>query len=147
MATLPRSSKTTQLPSFEALEGYALNGLPKGKRKFIESESEQAMEPNMTFVPFYYRGKSKTNKDKSGEIIDARAGLALAARLANERLTRIYYITEIANVAFGNKKLAQKFLNLPHPKLGMTPLQKLETEWGGREVETILNSIIYGLPA
>lgn len=70
-----------------------------------------------------------------------------AARLGNERAARVLYYFELAGKAFGDKKLAQKFMARRHPKLGMAPIEKLDTEWGGREVEQILNSIVYGFPA
>ncbi len=59
---------------------------------------------------------------------------------------RVAYALSLAEDVFGSRKSATAFLKYPHPKLGATPLKKLETEWGGREVERILQSIIHGLP-
>ena len=73
--------------------------------------------------------------------------VALENRLKNEQLVRAAYINSLARAAFGTEKLAAKFFKNKHPKLKATPLQKLETEWGGRQVERILNSMIYGLAA
>ena len=65
----------------------------------------------------------------------------------NARMTRVVYLLELATKAFGNEKLAKKFLEKKHTALGETPLAKTDTEWGVRAVEKILNSMIYGLPA
>ncbi len=65
----------------------------------------------------------------------------------NERETRRLYYLTLANKAFGDDKLALKFMTRKHPKLGTSPIKKLDTEWGGRMVESILNSMMYGLPA
>lgn len=70
-----------------------------------------------------------------------------ALRLKNEREARVLYYYELAGKALGDQKLAQKFMTKKHPKLGVAPIEKLDTEWGGREVEQVLNAIIYGLPA
>lgn len=72
---------------------------------------------------------------------------AAVTRLANEHQARIIYVFDLAKEAFGDQGLATKFMKAKHPLLHATPLQKLDTEWGGREVERILNSMIYGLPA
>ncbi len=69
-----------------------------------------------------------------------------SGREQNEKATRLLYIFNLARDAFGDEKLAKKFLTHKHRKLRTTPLAKLETEWGGREVEKILNAMIYGLP-
>lgn len=67
-----------------------------------------------------------------------REGDILAARVA--------YALSLAEDIFGSRKAAADFLKRRHPLLGATPLEKLETEWGGREVERILQSAIHGLP-
>jgi hypothetical protein len=64
----------------------------------------------------------------------------------SDKATRLIYILDLANETFGDKKRAREFLLRRHPKLKATPLAKLETEWGGREVENILHAMIYGLP-
>jgi hypothetical protein len=69
------------------------------------------------------------------------------AQAKNDRATRLIYIFDLAKEAFGDEKLVQQFMTRKHPILRASPLKKLETEWGGREVEKILNAIIYGLPA
>jgi uncharacterized protein (DUF2384 family) len=80
--------------------------------------------------------------------INVRSPQQLAsARIVNEQNARIVYIFDLAKEAFGDKNLATKFMKSKHPKLDATPLEKLDTEWGGRVVEQILNSMIYGLPA
>jgi uncharacterized protein (DUF2384 family) len=91
------------------------------------------------------------------ETFDAHADLSakakftlsqeLAGRLGHEQQARIIYVFDLAKEAFGDVKLATKFMKSKHPKLNATPLEKIDTEWGGREVERILNSMIYGLPA
>jgi uncharacterized protein (DUF2384 family) len=72
---------------------------------------------------------------------------AAAIRLTNERAARLLYYSNLADVAFGDSDLARKFMTRKHPRLGVAPIDKLDTEWGGREVEKILNAMIYGLPA
>ncbi len=71
----------------------------------------------------------------------------LAGRLSHQQQARIIYVFDLAKEAFGDVKLATKFMKSKHPILNATPLEKIDTEWGGREVERILNSMIYGLPA
>jgi uncharacterized protein (DUF2384 family) len=70
-----------------------------------------------------------------------------SVREQNVIATRMFFIFNLAREAYGDEKLAKKFLTHKHRKLRTTPLAKLETEWGGREVEKILNSMIYGLPS
>lgn len=66
----------------------------------------------------------------------------------SERTERIARIFVLAEMALGNRRVAQVFMSTPHPRLrGKTPLENLRNEVGGIEVEEILNSIIFGLPA
>lgn len=66
----------------------------------------------------------------------------------SERTERIARIFVLAEKALGSRKVAQSFMTLPHPRLGgKTPLANLKNEVGGLEVEEILNSILFGLPA
>ncbi len=61
--------------------------------------------------------------------------------------TRLAYALSLAEDVFADRKQAVAFLRQHHPQLGATPLAKLQTEWGGREVERLLQSVIHGLPA
>lgn len=99
-------------------------------------------------------GKNASRRQGTGQLVSLQSGKGVsasvdqdAARLGNERAARVLYYYELAGKALGDQKLARKFMARKHPKLGMAPIEKLDTEWGGREVEQVLNSIIYGLPA
>jgi hypothetical protein len=91
-------------------------------------------------------GKSVEPKDMF-VLAKQAAEINPAGRLWSEQQARIVYVFDLAKEAFGDVKLATKFMKSKHPKLNATPLEKIDTEWGGREVERILNSMIYGLPA
>lgn len=110
------------------------------------------------------KGKSAPQKRKrslSRRAIDLKSGpandwplaqIALEAaeawkRSQKEREVRVLYYFRLAEKAFGDRKAAQRFMSRTHPKFGVSPLEKLDTEWGGRQVEQVLNSIMYGLPA
>ena len=67
---------------------------------------------------------------------------------SSEVLERIARMFLYAEQVFGHQARASDFLHTPHPLLyGATPLAKLHSELGGREVEAILDSLAYGLPA
>lgn len=84
------------------------------------------------------RGVEKAN-EKSQKTVKPEVDAAMA--------TRVAYMLSLAEDVFGDRENALTFLQRHHPMLGTTPLAKLETEWGGREVENILQSVIHGLPA
>lgn len=110
-----------------------------------------ATSSDMNFAALDRLAKSKSpvlKNDKTLKRMDAEIGSSeiTLARSQNERATRLFYIMSLAKDAFGSEAMAEKFLMHKHPKLKTTPLAKLETEWGGREVELILHSMIHGLP-
>ena len=86
---------------------------------------------------------------KSGNSLKSAVAevMSLKKDSKNARIARVVYLLDLATQAFGDEKLATKFLEKKHPSLGDTPLAKTDTEWGVRAVEEILNSMIYGLPA
>jgi uncharacterized protein (DUF2384 family) len=115
------------------------------------SAMKLATSMDMNFAALDRLAKSKSPVLKNEETLkwmDAEIGSSevTLARSQNERATRLLYILNLAKDAFGSEEMAKKFLMHKHPKLGTTPLAKLETEWGGREVERILNGMIHGLP-
>ena len=64
-----------------------------------------------------------------------------------ERAERIARVFALALKAFENEDEARSFMFRPLPKLdGVAPIENLRTEVGAREIEQILNSVIYGLP-
>ena len=66
----------------------------------------------------------------------------------SERTERIARIAALAAKALGDEESARVFLTTPHSRLGgAVPLRYLTNEVGALEVEEILNSVFYGLPA
>jgi Protein of unknown function (DUF2384) len=84
-------------------------------------------------------GGNRSSKTVSQKPVESSIDSTMATRLA--------YVLSLAEDVFGDRKTALAFLKRRHAKLGATPLEKLETEWGGREVERLLLSAIHGLPA
>ena len=81
-------------------------------------------------------------------VSETRAGsMKQVSQPDSAKITRLMYMFDLAKEAFGDENLATEFLTRKHPKLKVAPIDKLDTEWGGREVEQLLNSIVYGLPA
>jgi putative toxin-antitoxin system antitoxin component (TIGR02293 family) len=65
-----------------------------------------------------------------------------------ERLERVARLLATAIHVFGDEAAARAFIVTPHDRLGgRAPLALLATELGGRQVERLLDSIAYGLPA
>ena len=72
------------------------------------------------------------------------ARLNLAGSERTERLARI---TALAQLVWDDETDAREFMTTPHPMLeGKTPAEMAVTDLGGRQVENILVSMIYGLP-
>lgn len=66
----------------------------------------------------------------------------------SERTERVARIFALAIKALGDEETARSFMLAPHKYLGSEiPLRYLSNEVGALEVEQILNSILYGLPA
>ena len=77
-----------------------------------------------------------------------RAGHDTLAPAEGERAGRVARIVAMATKVFGSVEGATDFLTTPHDRLDeRTPLECLATDFGGREVEEILNAIAFGLPA
>ena len=66
----------------------------------------------------------------------------------SQRLERLARIVAMTEEVWQNKTAAAEFLTRPHRGLGgRTPLQMAVTDLGARQVEEILASITFGLPA
>lgn len=76
--------------------------------------------------------------------LSRRGRLNLTQSEQTERLSRLFHQ---AQEAFQDVEDARTFMRRPHPELGgRRPLDAAMTERGGRMVERILDSILYGLP-
>lgn len=76
--------------------------------------------------------------------LSRRGKLNLTQSEQTERLSRLFCQ---AQEAFQDLEDARLFMRRPHPELGgRRPLDAAMTERGGRMVERILDSILYGLP-
>jgi len=66
----------------------------------------------------------------------------------SERTERLARVIASAEYVWDDRNDAREWLTTPHPELGnKTPLQAALTELGARQVETVLDKILYGLPA
>lgn len=66
----------------------------------------------------------------------------------SERAARLARVYALARFAFDDEALARRFLFAPHRELGGdTPAARAGSEIGARQVETILWSLVHGLPA
>jgi putative toxin-antitoxin system antitoxin component (TIGR02293 family) len=138
------------------LEKLVLDGMPMGAienvfRLFSPKKSKVEMHL-LLHVVFHENENARYNELKRA-VIDqdktmkknskARAETDESERA--ERLARIYAMTF---KVLGNKILTRSFLFSKHPMLGgNSPIEKLETEIGARQVERILFNSMYGLPA
>lgn len=67
---------------------------------------------------------------------------------AGERAERVARIMTLATEALGNERQARTWLAEPHPGLqGRVPLAIVTDQLGARQVERLLLSIQYGMPA
>jgi uncharacterized protein (DUF2384 family) len=127
-----------KLGDFSVFEKMAKDGVSTS----FAARTLKSVDPKGTLITLSTSQKTRsTAKELNAEVI----GLNKASKDA--RVTRVVYLLDLATRAFGDEKLAKKFLEKKHPALGETPLAKTDTEWGVRAVEKILNSMIYGLPA
>jgi putative toxin-antitoxin system antitoxin component (TIGR02293 family) len=63
-----------------------------------------------------------------------------------ERAVRVASILRLAEEVFGNRETALRWLREEDDRLGVrTPLSLLQTEAGGREVESMLHGIAHGI--
>ena len=76
--------------------------------------------------------------------LSRRGKLNLTQSEQTDRLSRLF---SQAQDAFQDLEDAREFMRRPHPELGnRRPIDAAMTELGGRAVERILDSILYGLP-
>ncbi len=76
--------------------------------------------------------------------LSRRGKLTVAQGEQTERLSRLF---SLAHMAFQDLGDAREFMRRPHPELGgRRPIDAAMTELGGRAVERVLDSILYGLP-
>lgn len=135
-----------KLGDFSGFEKMAKNGVST----YLADRTIKAVDPKHKLFNLIDRRKKyayfkKTKSDLSKELYATIVGMNKTSNDA--RVTRVLYLLDLATKAFGDEKLAKKFLEKKHPALGEAPLAKTDTEWGVRAVEKILNSMIYGLPA
>ena len=66
----------------------------------------------------------------------------------SERTERLARVIASAEYVWDDRNDAREWLTTPHPELdNKMPLQAALTELGARRVETVLDQILYGLPA
>ncbi len=66
----------------------------------------------------------------------------------SERTERLARVIAAAEYAWDDRESAHEWLKAPHPELnGRTPLEAARSELGARRVESILDALVYGLPA
>ena len=74
-----------------------------------------------------------------------------ASRLSapeSERIERLARVLAAAEFALDDRQDAREWMSTPHAELGTkTPLEAALTEIGARRVESILNKLVFGLPA
>ena len=76
--------------------------------------------------------------------LSRRGTLTHAQSEQTERLARLF---TYARTVFGDNDDARAFMRQPHPELGgRRPVDACLTELGGRAVESVLDSVAFGLP-
>ncbi len=66
----------------------------------------------------------------------------------SERTERLARVIAAAEFVWEDQKDTREWLTRPHPELGdETPLQRSMSELGAREVEQLLERLLYGLPS
>jgi putative toxin-antitoxin system antitoxin component (TIGR02293 family) len=66
----------------------------------------------------------------------------------SERTERFARVIAAAEFAWSDRADAREWLSKPHPELGnKTPLEVASSELGARQVENLLERLIYGIPA
>jgi putative toxin-antitoxin system antitoxin component (TIGR02293 family) len=77
-----------------------------------------------------------------------RAKVGRLSPSESERTARLAHIIAHAEHVWRDPTKARAFLTTPHPELGdRTPIEVSVDEFGARQVEAILDGILYGLPA
>jgi putative toxin-antitoxin system antitoxin component (TIGR02293 family) len=66
----------------------------------------------------------------------------------SERTERLARVIAAAEYAWSDRADAREWLTKPHPELGQkTPLETGSSELGARQVEELLDRLVYGIPA
>jgi putative toxin-antitoxin system antitoxin component (TIGR02293 family) len=138
------------------LEKLVLDGMPMGAienvfRLFSPKKSKDEMHV-LLHVIFHKNEDARYSELKNAVLDQAKtqkknneARVETDEGERAERLARIYAMTF---KVLGDKLLTRNFLFNKHPMLnGNSPLEKLETEVGARQVERILYNAMHGLPA
>jgi putative toxin-antitoxin system antitoxin component (TIGR02293 family) len=83
--------------------------------------------------------------DLSPRSLQRRRRSGRLARYESDRLYRLARIVAIANEYLGDHERALRWLKHPNRALGgLAPVAAMDTELGGRQVESILGRIAYG---
>lgn len=70
------------------------------------------------------------------------------SRQESERIERLARVLAFAEYALDDRDEAREWINAPHRELGgKPPLKVAQTEIGARRVESVLNRLLFGLPA
>ncbi len=68
--------------------------------------------------------------------------------LESERTERLARVVAAAEFVWSSREVAREWLTRPHPELGgRTPLDAALSEVGARQVEELLDRVLYGIPA
>lgn len=129
----------------------------------LPAEAVQALSQSMVSVTRMpsrpkgvYRVPVGTRIGAHDAAVDAPTGRSMgglfkgtaASAERSRKLERVARIYALAERVFNDKDFANAFLHKPHSRLnGRAPIACVETELATKQVEQILNSIAYGLPA
>jgi putative toxin-antitoxin system antitoxin component (TIGR02293 family) len=70
------------------------------------------------------------------------------SRQESERIERLARVLAFAEYALDDRDEARQWMNAPHRELdGKPPLEAAQSEIGARRVESVLNKLLFGLPA
>lgn len=70
------------------------------------------------------------------------------SRQESERIERLARVLAFAEYVLDDRDEARQWMSAPHRELdGNTPLEAAQTEIGARRVESVLNKLLFGLPA
>jgi putative toxin-antitoxin system antitoxin component (TIGR02293 family) len=70
------------------------------------------------------------------------------SRQESERIERLARVLAFAEYVLDDRDEAREWMNAPHRELdGKSPLEAAQTEIGARRVESVLNKLLFGLPA
>jgi putative toxin-antitoxin system antitoxin component (TIGR02293 family) len=70
------------------------------------------------------------------------------SRQESERIERLARVLAFAEYVLDDRDEARQWMNAPHRELeGKPPLETAQTEIGARRVESVLNKLLFGLPA